>query len=100
MACDFAHPTTSRAFSRRNPGTENYSIVGLRCCKSLRSSLFFLDYTFLGFGCCDRLSLCARVVATSDFIVLGGLMLQRLGFPGLQPSLALFMNFLVLGRLG
>ena len=79
MACDFARQAAARAFSRRNPGTETYSIVGLHCCKFLRSSLFILDFTFLGYGCCDRLSSLARVVTTLAFVVLRHLVLWRLG---------------------
>ena len=100
MACDFARQAAARAFSCRNPGTETYSIVGSRCCESLRSLLFILGFTFLGFGCCDQLSLLARIVATLAFVVLGYLVLRRLGLLGLQSKLALLMIILVLGRLG
>ena len=98
MACDFVRQAATRAFSCRNPGTETYSIIALRCHKFLRSSLFFLYFTFLGFGCCDRLSLLARIVATLAFVVFGQLVRWWLGL--LQSKLALLMISLVLGRLG
>ena len=98
MACGFARQAAARAFTRRNPGTETFSIIGLLCYKLLRSSLFTLDFTFLGFGCCDWSSSLTCVVATLAFIVLGCLVHRQLGL--LQSKLALLMIFLVLGRLG
>ena len=101
MACDFARQAAARVLSRRDPGTETYSIIGTAgTYKSPRSSLFILGFTFLGFGCCNWLSSLARVVATLAFVVLGCLVLWWLGLLGLQSKLASLVTFPGLGRLG